>query len=541
MKMARRVGQDANRPFPWVVNDFGLVDAIESGLVNIPQLAVRDTSGSPIPGYFNIWRWILPRLTPAERGGRRGRVKPEAVLKYAHVPVAMLGGLWEVLRRAWSEREDEPRPPVFIIVCNDTALAKIVYRWLAEDEAPVGIPPGHLDGLRNSGDAIRTIRVGSNVVRESDDGGAKSDADRWIRLTLDTVGKTDWPWDTQRRPIYPDGFEALTKKLERPLHPPGRDVRCIVSVGMLTEGWDCNTVTHIVGLRPFMSQLLCEQVVGRGLRRSSYAVGDDGKLGEEVAKIFGVPFEVVPLKENPAGNESRPPPKIWPIHALPERAELEIRFPRVERYMQRIRHRLKVDWDNIAPLCLDPMDIPPEVEMKAGFPSNTGRPALVGPGRLERVDLNPYREGRRLQKLVFEMAWDLTRDYRQQPHCDAPAHVLFPQIGAIVGRYLKEKVHAVEPAREVDAFLSPWYGWLVERLLAAIRPDGEIGEAAEAPCYETGRGPGSTAEVDFETPREPYPVMKSHVNAVVSEISKVGAAVRRAAKSPGAGAVANDI
>ena len=151
-----------------------------------------------------------------------------------------------------------------------------------------------------------------------------------------------------------------------------------------------------------MSQLLCEQVVGRGLRRSSYAVGDDGKLGEEVAKIFGVPFEVVPLKENPAGNESRPPPKVWPIHALPERAELEIRFPRVERYMQRIRHRLKVDWDNIAPLCLDPMDIPPEVEMKAGLPSNTGRPALVGPGRIKRVDLNPYREGRRLQKLVFE-------------------------------------------------------------------------------------------------------------------------------------------
>ena len=447
MKMARRVGQDANRPFPWVVNDFGLVDAIESGLVNIPQLAVRDTSGSPIPGYFNIWRWILPRLTPAERGGRRGRVKPEAVLKYAHVPVAMLGGLWEVLRREWSEREGKPRPPVFIIVCNDTALAKIVYRWLAEDEAPVGIPPAHLDGLRNSGDAIRTIRVGSKVVRESDDGGAKSDADRWMRLTLDTVGKTDWPWDTQRRPIYPDGFEALAKKLERPLYPPGRDVRCIVSVGMLTEGWDCNTVTHIVGLRPFMSQLLCEQVVGRGLRRSSYAVGDNGKLGEEVAKSFGVPFKVVPLKENPAGNESRPPPKIWPIHALPERAELEVRFPRVERYMQRIRHRLKVDWDNIAPLCLDPMDIPPEVEMKAGLPSNTGRPALVGPGRLERVDLNPYCEGRRLQKLVFEMARDLTRDYRQQPHCDAPAHVLFPQIGAIVGRYLKEKVHALRPCR----------------------------------------------------------------------------------------------
>lgn len=119
-----------------------------------------------------------------------------------------------------------------------------------------------------------------------------------MRLTLDTVGKTDWPQDRQGRPIYPEGFEELAKSLGRPLHPPGRDVRCIVSVGMLTEGWDCNTVTHIIGLRPFMSQLLCTQVVGRGLRRSSYEASEDGKLTEEVAKVFGVPFEVIPFKES---------------------------------------------------------------------------------------------------------------------------------------------------------------------------------------------------------------------------------------------------
>jgi len=64
-----------------------------------------------------------------------------------------------------------------------------------------------------------------------------------MRFTLDTVGKTEWPKDLQGRPIYPEGFEELAKKLKRPLHPPGRDVRCIVSVGMLTKGWDCNTVT----------------------------------------------------------------------------------------------------------------------------------------------------------------------------------------------------------------------------------------------------------------------------------------------------------
>ena len=515
-----RVGQDANRPFPWVVSDFGLVDAIESGLVKIPQLAVRDTSGNTVPGYFNIWRWILPRLTPAERGGRRARVKPEAVLKYAHVPLAMLGGLWEKLRQEWVGREHESRPPVFIIVCKNTALAKVIYRWLAEDEAPVGIPPARLDGLRNTNGSINTIRVDSNVVRESDSGKTKSDEDRWMRLTLDTVGRIDWSRDGQGRPLYPDGFEALAEKLDRPRHPPGRDVRCIVSVAMLTEGWDCNTVTHIIGLRPFMSQLLCEQVIGRGLRRSSYTVGEDGRLGEEVAKVLGVPFEIVPLKENPPVNGPTPPPKTWRIRAVPEKEELEIRFPRVEGYTQGIRHRVRVDWESIAPLRLDPMDIPPEVEMKAGLPSNTGRPSLVGPGRLERVDLSPYREGRRLQRLTFEMARDLTRNYIQQPSCEAPPHVLFTQLAAIVRRYLDEKVQPVDPARDVDAFLSPWYGWLVERLVTAIHPDDRAGEDVELPRTESLRGLGSTAEVDFETRREPYPVVKSHINAVVPDTAK---------------------
>src|SRR5207245_635014 len=115
-------------------------------------------------------------------------------------------------------------------------------------------------------------------VHETDTGEAKSDEARWLRFTLDTVGKTSWPTDLVGRQLYPAGFEDLASKLERPLHPPGRDIRCIVSVAMLTEGWDCNTVTHIVGLRPFMSPLLCEQVVGRGLRRRSYEADDNRKF-----------------------------------------------------------------------------------------------------------------------------------------------------------------------------------------------------------------------------------------------------------------------
>ncbi|MEO7271465.1 MAG: type III restriction endonuclease subunit R, partial [Vicinamibacterales bacterium] len=296
-----RAGPDANRPFPWVVSDFSLTDAIESGLVKIPQLAVRDSTGAEIPGYFNIWKWVMPQLTSSERGGRKGSPKPEAILKYANTPIAMLGGIWEQLRIQWEAQPDDPRPPVFILVCANTAIAKLVEEWLGQNQPPAGIPAHGIQGFLNTAERINTIRVDSKVVAETDTGRAKSDDAQWLRFTLDTVGRTDWPRDRQGRPLYPEEFEALALKRGAPLHPPGRDVRCIVSVGMLTEGWDCNTVTHIVGLRPFMSQLLCEQVVGRGLRRRTYEVDERGLMTEEVAKVFGVPFLVVPFKANPGG------------------------------------------------------------------------------------------------------------------------------------------------------------------------------------------------------------------------------------------------
>ena len=511
-----RVGQSTNRTFPWVVSDFGLVDAIESGLVKIPQLAVRDSTGAEIPGYFNVWRYIQERLTPAEKGGAKGSPKPEAVLKWANTPISMLAAYWDELRREWEMRKDDPRPPVFIIVCKNTKIAKVLYEWIGEDKPPTGIPSCGIPAFRNAHEKTYTIRVDSKVVHETDSAQAKSDESAWMRVTLDTVGKLKWPEDRQGRPIYPEDFEELAKKLERPLTPPGRDVRCIVSVGMLTEGWDCNTVTHIVGLRPFMSQLLCEQVVGRGLRRTGYEIGTEGKFTEEVAKVFGVPFEVVPFKASSNGESPRTL-KRHHVHALPNRSDFEITFPRVDGYRQAIRNRVVVQWETIAPLVLDPLSIPPEVDMKAAIPNNQGRPSLTGPGRLESVDLNPYRKGRRLQQLAFELAKDLTRDYVARSRCDVPAHALFPQVLSIVDKYLVEKVIPRPPADRLDVFLSPYYGWLIERLVEAIRPDTTKGESPEIPRYEVNRGPGSTAEVDYWTSKEVREVVKSHLNYVVAD------------------------
>lgn len=514
-----RVGQETNKPFPWVVSDFGLIDAIESGLVKIPQLAVRDSTGAAIPGYANIWKWMLEtQMTPAERGGQRASPKPEAVLKYANTPIAMLAAEWEQTRQHWASEGTDPRPPVFILVCKNTKIAKVLHEWIGEGKSPVGIPPSNMPGFRNKAGQVLTIRVDCKVVHETDTDGAKSDESRWMRFTLDTVGKMQWTLDKQGSAVYPLGFEELAKKLDRPLHPPGRDVRCIVSVGMLTEGWDCNTVTHIVGLRPFMSQLLCEQVVGRGLRRASYDLDEaTGHFKEEVAKVFGVPFEVIPFKANTNG-PALPQPKRNHVHALPERKHLEIRFPRVEGYTQAIRNRVTVDFDSVPVLIVDPTRIPSEVEVTGLNLNNAGRMTLHG--RVDRVDLLEFRNKHRIQELVFEFAAALTKDFSSQGSCSIPVHVLFPQLLAITQRYVDEKIIANAPADKKDAFLAPYWGWVIERLLPAIRPDTSQGEAPEVPRFEANRAAGSSGDVDFWTSRDVREVLRSHLNYVVADTAK---------------------
>jgi type III restriction enzyme len=508
-----RAGEETNRIFPWVVSDFGLTDAIESGLVKIPQLAVSDATGEEQAAYFNIWRWIMSRLSGAERGGRRANPKPEAVLRFAEQPIRLLAGSWDEERREWAE-SDEARPPVFILVCKNTRLADVIFRWLALGEPPEGIPPANIPELRNESGAVNTIRVDSKVIGETDVEGAKNDEYRWMRFTLDTVGKREWPADPQARPVYPEEFEELARKLDRPLHPPGRDVRCIVSVGMLTEGWDCNTVTHIVGLRPFMSQLLCEQVVGRGLRRASYDLTEEGRFSEEVAQILGVPFEVVPFKRRVG-----PRPKAIQqnhVFALPSRAELEIRYPRVDGYQQRIRNRVAVDWDAIASVRVDPMKIPDEVKLKSTL-LNKGRPSLLEPGGTARLDLEAWRREATLQQREFEMAAALTRHYHRQDSCEAPPQALFPQMLEIVKRFARDRVVVDDERKRMDVFLSPYWGYAIERLTEAIHPAAMDGEDAELPRYEQRRGEGSTAEVDFWTAKKVKEVERSHLNYVVQD------------------------
>ncbi len=504
--------------FPWVVSDFGLSDAIESGLVKIPQFSARDSTGSN--SYYDLWNWVLRKMTPQERGGRKAQASPTAVLKYAHTAIMLMATDWEKERNEWGENNEEKRPPVFIIVCKNVKLAKTVYEWLTEERIPRGIAPLGIESLRNTNDKINTIRVDSKVSQEINSGESTDDETRWMRFTLSTIGKTDWQRDEQGNLMYPPDFEKLAEKLNRAKTPPGRDVRCIVSVSMLTEGWDCNTVTHIIGLRPFMSQLLCEQVVGRGLRRANYEINTDGYLDEEYAVIFGVPFELAPMNATATAPKPKEKPNL--IYAVSHKSlDYKISFPRVERYCREIRERLVVDVDKLPIVDINAHQIPSVVDVVASN-MNKGIPSLSGPGKVSQITLEKHRRENRLQELQFKMTVTLAREYASK--CSIPQPMLFRQLLKIVQQYFKSgRISAAHPNDIKDAFMSPYYGNIIAHLDDGIRPDTAAGESPELPCYDE-RGNGSTADVDFYSRRDIYEVKKSHLNAIVID-SKLEARV----------------
>jgi len=535
-------GHVEGSPFPWLVSDFGLVDAIESGIVKIPRLPVSDTTGRPEAQYFKLWDNIKGRLEPAEFLPGKGRKpKPDVVYREAEAALMQLAGQW--VERYKYIQEAKPGqvqvPPVLIIVCDNVDIAEVFYRKIsgeepvetvtAEDLAAVEDmdsedEPEEVPKPKARGKTKQRVSYGHGVIFPEYFQNTNV-RKRTIRIDTDLLSKAESEAPGQTRK---DASEALRKVVATvgKRGEPGEHVRCVVSVSMLTEGWDANNVTHILGLRAFRSQLLCEQVVGRGLRRMDYTPDvETGLLTEEYVDVYGIPFTVIPFKGRPV-NQKQPEDKPKNhVRAMPERAAMEIRFPVVEGYAFALkRNMIKCDINSMDPLVIEPNREPTATFLMPTVGYQEGALSQTAPFGFVEQDRDQYYQHTHIQAIKFQIARlvvsQLIGDAGGRSDAKARVmrlqskHQLFPQVLRFVDEYVRRKID-FKDANRCELGLEKYVSRMVGYLCDAIVPDASEGEPPLLPVLNRYKPIGTSDEVDFTTTRPCHGTQKSHVNQVV--------------------------
>lgn len=515
-------------PFPWIVSDFGLVDAIESGITKIPRLPAMDNTGRPDPKYFRLWEHIYRDLKPGDKL-TGGKPKPHVVYRKAEDALLTLAGEWKERLEQMQEAApgQERIPPVMILVCDNTSIADQFHRQISGEETveveevdegeETEVPKtkkkkkrekrygkGQVfdELLSNRPGAEVTLRIDSNLLAEAESenpNASRKDAAEELRRIVATIGKPG---------------------------EPGEKVRCVVSVNMLSEGWDANNVTHILGLRAFGSQLLCEQVVGRGLRRLDYTPDPEtGFLTPEYVDIFGVPFSLIPFKGKQP--KSGPVPEDRPkneVKALPERKAFEIRFPVVEGYAIALKKNIiKCNVAETEKTRIDPFDVPTAAFIRPQVGYQIGNVSAYGGFGVQLVDRAEYYANAHPQAIEFEIARGIVHELTQAAHPGKESlrrqsrHALFPQVLRIVQEYVKTRVHNPAHVHPCEIGLKTYAERIVSILLDAIQPDDTQGEAPLLPRLNLYRPICSTASVHFKTVKPVVATIKSHINYVACD------------------------
>jgi len=501
--------------FPWVVSDFSLIDAIECGIVKVPRVPVADDAMvGEQPTYRDLWRRIREHLPKKGRG-------TEALEGEPNLPVELEGALqslygnYEKYHRAWeSNTEARDRgltPPVFIVVCNNTNVSNLVFRyaagWQKELLDGTGVPvPGKLSLFSNvDGDrwASRpnTILIDSEQLESGE--GMSAEFKKIAAREIDEF-KQEYQLRFPGRDAEGLTDDDLLREVMNTVGKPGKlgeQVRCVVSVSMLTEGWDANTVTHILGVRAFGTQLLCEQVVGRGLRRMSYEVNDEGMFDPQYAEVYGVPFSFIPT----AGSAvtPRPGPTATRVRALAERIACEITFPRLIGFRYELSgEHLTATFDADARMALSTADVPTKTEMASVI------------GESEMHELYGLKD-RREQEIDFRLAGLLSERYFRDGDAN-PRPWLFPDLLAIVRHWRLECLTCKDDAFPQMVLLAQLAHQAAEKIYQAIvasRPEAKTLRPILRPFDPTG----STRYVDFDTTRDVYRTdpAKCHIEYVV--------------------------
>ena len=505
--------------FPWVVSDFSLIDAIESGIVKVPRVPVSDDSmASELPTYRNIWALIREHLPKKGRGTQDESGGGTNLPKELEGALYSLYGNYEKYYRKW-EQNTEARakgqtPPVFIVVCNNTNVSKLVYDWISgwgkklSDDSTV-VVPGNLPIFRNSDDGGNWLSTPNTILIDSEQlesGEAMSKEFKKIAALTIEEFKREYSIRCPGRDAEKLTVEDLLREVMNTVGKPGKlgeNVKCVVSVSMLTEGWDANTVTHIMGVRAFGTQLLCEQVVGRGLRRMSYVLNSDDKFDPEYAEVYGVPFSFIPC----SGSAANPKPGLMPtrVRALEERIAREITFPRLTGYRYDLpRERLTANFNEDSRMSLSTHDIP----------TRTENAPIVGETSIHTLDdLKNHRE----QEVAFLLArLTLDKYFRDDDGNDKPW--LFPQLVGIARQWLKTCVTLKDNTFPQLFLLIGNAHDATDRIYKAIIASQD-GPKHLKPILRPYDYTGSTRYVDFDTTRPVYSAdpNKCHISHVVAD------------------------
>lgn len=410
--------------FGWIVSDFGLNDAIESGLVKTPRVVVRDDAVPNAKTYKSRLYHIYN--DPEVKDDLNRRANPEELLPDLVLNAYyLLGYDWRETWKAW-KAADLPTPPVMITVCNRTETAARVKHAFESRRIPI-------DELCNS-EGI--LHIDSKVLEEAE---AKEESTAVVEASDEADDGEEEDVPVECRLTKAEQAERLRKIVDTvgQVGQPGEKIQNVISVGMLSEGWDAKTVTHIMGLRAFTSQLLCEQVVGRGLRRTSYEINPrTGLLEPEYVNIFGVPFTFLPHEDSGDGPPPPPTPKTA-VEPDPAKAEFEIRWPNVVRIERLLQPTLTLDWSKVQPLELDAAQTPQVAELA---PILEGKPDV---NQISRIELEKLAREFRTQRIIFETARNVFDQVRQSWR--GSREILLAQLVRIVEQFIRSDRILISP------------------------------------------------------------------------------------------------
>jgi type III restriction enzyme len=481
--------------FPWTVCDFSLMDAIECGIVKLPRVPVADNiPGEEMPKFRNLWKHIRTKM-PKKRRGQGTTLDPLSLPVELQTALEALYGHYAKTYALWQEAGIHV-PPCFIIVCNNTSTSKLVYDYVSgfhrdNADGSTTLENGRLELFRNfdeHGNQLarpNTLLIDSMQI-ESGDALDKNfremAADEIERFRRDIIERTG---DRQQAESFTD--QDLLREVMNTVGKRGRlgeGIRCVVSVSMLTEGWDANTVTHVLGVRAFGTQLLCEQVIGRALRRQSYDLNEDGLFNTEYADVLGIPFD---FTARPVVSPPQPPRETVQVKAIrPERDELEIRFPRVEGYRVELpEERLEAEFNDDSVLELTPDLVGPSVTKNAG---------IIGAD----VDLSLEHLGdMRRSTLLFHITKRLLYTKWRDPNDEAEFH-LFGQLKRVTKKWIDEYLVCKGGTYPAQLMYQELADMACERITAGITRK-MIGESPVKAVLDPYNPVGSTRYVNFNT------------------------------------------